>query len=153
MWRAPRLSFRRLVRQLPELIPAVFVLASLPTVVREAVRGLRLAARHATETQLVARRRMFGAEYVEAIERLRQAIPPGEEVALADDSERWQASVSVRYDLAPRRIRYVWSLGPDGKLAMPMPADAPRLTVVVTRGHTAPPRLVETRSLLPERSP
>jgi len=148
-----RLSSRRLVRHLPELIPAVFVLASLPTVVREAVRGLRLAARHATETQLVARRRMFGTEYVDAIERLRQAIPPGEEVALADDSERWQASVAVRYDLAPRRIRTIWSLRPNGKLAGPLPVDAPRFTIVVTREHRVPPRLVETRSLLPERGP
>ena len=37
--------------------------------------------------------------------------------------------------------------------AWPQPADAPRLTVVVTREHRVPPRLVETRSLLPEKSP
>ena len=70
-------------------------------------------------------------------------------MVLVDADVAWQGHVSIRYDLAPRRLRYFYGLGPDGKLTVPPPPDAPRFTVI-NRGILVPPLLVETRSLVGE---
>lgn len=140
-------SFRPL-RLVPELVPALFLLASLPPAVRAAARNLVVAARHWSEPPATARRRVMPADYVEAIEHLRRTLPLDEPLCLADGGD-WHGHVFIRYDLAPRRFLYLFGLDAGGKLTVPLPPDAPRYTVI-NHGILVPPSLVTTRSLVRE---
>jgi hypothetical protein len=66
------------------------------------------AAAQAGEGSAGAWRRVQGKDYTEAIERIRRTIPRGGEYLLVNGAAEWQgAAYWVRFDLAPRRARYL----------------------------------------------
>ena len=78
------------------------LLDALRGAVGQSLKELRSARQHIGEGLLEARRRILSPAYTDAIERIREAIPPGASYVLGrrapGDAQYW-----VRYDLLPRR--------------------------------------------------
>jgi hypothetical protein len=111
------------------------------------------ARRSADLDPLEARRRTFGAEYVEAIETIRRDLPPDAWYLLvpqnASREEGWE--LWVRYDLAPRRPILLRSRGGRG-LRGPRGEGVPRsVRWAVVRGDDGVPRLLTRGQLLARR--
>jgi|GEM_PF-1082305 len=118
---------------------AVSLLAALPLAALRVGRRLVEVVPLAGETARGAHVRMLGAAAMEALDSIRRAIPPGGDYLLLDGGEELQgATYWVRFELAPRRARYVGRLsemsGQTGPLrelrqALSRP-DGPRWVVV-----------------------
>lgn len=119
---------------------AAFSLARLPGTLVDARGRMFHAAREWGGPEEVALARLRGAAYVEAIRKIRAAIPAdGEYVIFASQNE-----MMIRFDLAPRRAVFGGELRDLGRDLTPAAAAAlPRWTVL----PGDPPRLVETRAL------
>ena len=101
------------------------------------------------EDGAAARRRVKGADYMDAIEQIRRTIPRDGEYLIVDGGEERQgAALWVRFDLAPRRARLVGALrdrpDPD-QLAERMPASS-RWVVIALYGQ--PPILIDRETFL-----
>ncbi|HEV7784394.1 MAG TPA: hypothetical protein VGQ28_03590 [Thermoanaerobaculia bacterium] len=128
------------------LILALFA-ASLLVSLGQAAKRSRvrfvLAASHLGEDSRQARRRVLGARWLAAEEEIARAIPAGGEYLLVDGGEERQgATLFLRYQLAPRRARFVGRLsevGGPARWAASLPAGA-RWVVVAYPGR--PPVLV-----------
>ena len=92
------------------LFAAALVLA-VPEAAEIAGKRIVLAVSRLGEDSHQARRRFLGQDYVAAVDEIRRAIPPGGEYLLADGgAERQGAAVFLRYELSPRRARFVGRL-------------------------------------------
>jgi hypothetical protein len=92
------------------LFAAALVLA-VPEAAEIAGKRIVLAVSRLGEDSHQARRRFLGPDYVAAVDEIRRVIPPGGEYLLADGgTERQGAAVFLRYELAPRRARFVGRL-------------------------------------------
>ncbi|MEA2694795.1 MAG: hypothetical protein QOJ16_4182 [Acidobacteriota bacterium] len=103
---------------------------------------------HIGEDTATARRRVFGAPYVEAIEGIRRALPPGFVYVLinADDQDDG-FPLWVRHDLAPHRAIYLGRLSelpPNVRRAFPHGGQP----VVLTYSYKEPPRLISRQEFL-----
>ncbi len=131
------------------MLLGVFLLASGAAAVLHASLRLSQAAALVGEDGAGARRRVQGADYMDAIEQIRRAIPREGEYLLVDGGEERQAApLWVRFDLAPRRARLVGALrdlpDPD-RLAARMPASS-RWVVIAFYGR--PPVLIDRETFL-----
>lgn len=120
---------------------AAFALARLPGTLVEARGRMFHAAREWGGPEEAALARFRGAAYVEAIRKIRAAIPEdGEYAIFASHGEE----MLIRFDLAPRRAIFGGELRDLARDLTPAAAAAlPRWTVL----PGTPPRLVETRAL------
>ena len=120
-------------------------LVSAPRVLLQAARKLASGVEHFSEGPLVARRRVFGAAYADAVERIAKAIPKGGEYLLADKSHEPGQANWIRYDLAPRRAR---SLGRLTGLRLTIPKEGLRNSrppfVVISVDSNQAPELLES---------
>jgi hypothetical protein len=133
---------------------AVFLCVHVPQTLWRSSRRLKLAWDHRAEDPMVARRRVLGAAYVDGIEGIRRAIAPDGEYFLlrGDDPER-EADLWVRYDLAPRRARF---LGEAARLRKELlnrgdPRDEPPFAVIA-QGRGQAPLVLPTSTLFPAAS-
>jgi hypothetical protein len=65
------------------------------------------SVRYLTEPVLSARARLFGPDYTKELERIRRAIPESAEYLLVNGGPEHGQTNWVRYDLLPRRCRYL----------------------------------------------
>jgi hypothetical protein len=98
---------------------AVSLLAALPLAALRVGRRLVEVVPLAGENARGAHVRMLGAAATDALDSIRRAVPPGGDYLLLDGGEELQgATYWVRFELAPRRARYVGRLsemsGPSG---------------------------------------
>ncbi len=138
-------------RALALAVFALFLVHSGVTAVWRSAQWIGQAATLAALDHNAVRRWLYGDPYVRAIARLRRAIPPDGEYLLVREGTVWEGNAYwVRFELAPRRARY---LGPWSEL----PADAAALRarmppgpryVVLAAGAPRPPRLLEREDFL-----
>jgi hypothetical protein len=123
-----------------------WLLVSVPPAVREGSDRIQEAFQHAKETPDEALARFRGAPYVEAIRRIRAAVPADGAYGLVEEAGETSdiARKLVRFDLAPRRALY---LGRRGSLRLSQFEELPPLSVIA-RLHGVP-ELVPTASLVP----
>ena len=82
---------------------ASYLVVTVPTSLVQAVRHVRDDVHHLRESAVEARGRVFGAEFVAGIERIREALGPDEPYLLIDGGAPQEgAALWVRYELAPR---------------------------------------------------
>ena len=94
---------------------ALFLFQAGTSAVLRSGRWIGRAVSLAGHDQAAVRRGVRGASYVEAIERIRRIIPRGGEYLLVRGGTEWEGGAFwVRYELAPRRARF---LGVWGELA------------------------------------
>jgi hypothetical protein len=132
----------------------LFVVTAIPPAALHTGTRVVQAARQAGEDLAGAWRRVQGADYVAAVERIRRTIPRDGEYLLVNGAAEWQGGPYwVRFDLAPRRARYLGLLselaGRDllgNRLAERLPA-GPRW-VVVAFPDRQPPLLIEREAFL-----
>src|SRR5262245_52129971 len=96
------------------------------------------------------RRWLYGEPYVRAIARLRRAIPPDGEYLLVREGTVWEGNAYwVRFELAPRRARYLgpWSDLPGAAVLRREMPPGPRY-VILAAGAPRPPRLLEREDFL-----
>lgn len=90
---------------------AVSLLAALPLAVLRVGRRLYEVVPLAGETARAAHARVLGAAAAEALDKIRRTIPPDGAYLLLDGGTEWQgATYWVRFELAPRRARYMGRL-------------------------------------------
>jgi hypothetical protein len=90
---------------------AVSLLAALPLTVLRVGRRLLEVPQLAGEDARGAHARVLGAAAASALDSIRRTIPPGGDYLLLDGGAEWQgATYWVRFELAPRRARYVGRL-------------------------------------------
>jgi len=129
-----------------------FVLVSLPVQMTHALKRLlhALGAARRGEGSAAAERRFQGDAYVDAMARIRRAVPRQGAYFLVDDGPAGMgAAYWVRFDLAPRKALFLGrrdELAGDAELPARLAA-APGLAVIVARGDREPPRLVDRGSL------
>jgi|SRR6185295_8735682 len=133
---------------------ALFLVHSGFLTVFRVSEGMSQAAAVAGEDSLAVRRRELGSSYVLAIERLRRVIPRDGEYLLVRDVTEGDGGGAywIRYELAPRRARFVGDLDQliDGRPPRPKLPAGPRQVVIA---FTAPrPPVVMDREEL-SRSP
>ena len=90
---------------------AAALLVALPEMAVVSGKRIAQAVAKRGEDSRQARRRFLGPAWVAAVDEIRQAIPPGGEYLLVDGGEERQgAALFVRYELAPRRPRFLGRL-------------------------------------------
>jgi hypothetical protein len=119
------------------------------------VARISSAVRHAGDTPLEGRRRIFGAAYTEGVEAVRRALPRDSAYALLEAGAPLEGGgLCLRYDLSPRRAIDLGRLE-----ALP---DRPRLEsalprevrwAVVSRGRWTAPLLLSREELLARSDP
>jgi hypothetical protein len=134
------------------LLGLFLVTAIPPAAVHTGTRVVQ-AARQAGEDSAGAWRRVQGADYVQAVERIRRTIPRDGEYLIVNGAAEWHGGPYwVRFDLAPRRARYLGllsELAGRGRLAESLPAGptGPHW-VVVAYPDRQPPLLIERQAFL-----
>jgi hypothetical protein len=148
---------------LATVVLVVLVIASVVSVPRmlyQAAWRLASGLKHFSEEPLVARRRVFGARYADAVERIAKAIPKDGEYLLADRSHEPGQPNWIRYDLAPRRARYLGRVSGERLVVAKegLPKSRPPFVVISVDSEQAP-ELIEsdqffktTRAFEPGRS-
>ncbi len=129
---------------------ALFLVHSGIATVWRSGQWIGQAAALAGADHAAVRRWLYGDSYVRAIARIRRAIPEDGEYLLVREGTVWEGNAYwVRFELAPRRARY---LGPWSELPGPaalrreMPP-GPRF-VVLAAGAPRPPQLMERAEFL-----
>jgi hypothetical protein len=129
---------------------ALFLLLSLPPALSRSARWVVQASWVAGEDSAAARRRTFGDPWVSAIEEIRRTIPRDGVYLLVNGGAEWEGGPYwVRFDLAPRRARFLglWSELPEsGVLRRSLPP-GPRW-VVIAFHEPAPPLLLGREDFL-----
>jgi hypothetical protein len=132
---------------------ALFLAVSLPSAAVRAAKRLAQAAGLAGEDWSAARRRVFGAPWVEAVEAIRRTIPRDAPYLLVDATREEEGGAYwVRYELAPRPALFlgkVQDLPPPDRLARQL-AGGPPWVVVALRDREPPllfPREVFLRAM------
>lgn len=128
----------------------VYLLIAIPVGLRATWLRLRAAARTAGLSAGEMRMRVFGPQYVAAVEQIRSAIPV-DEPYLLDEMDEPGAVLWVRHDLLPRRaIRF------HGRPEASAAPDCVREQVrwmVVAAGVGRPPLLLERAVRVPPGCP
>lgn len=132
--RLRRLALLPLVASLAALIPLAAVRTRTNLTV--GLGGLR-------DDEVTARRRVWGDAYVEAVERIRRAIPEGAEYLIVVQGRPGTPDI-VAYDLAPRRPLYLPGVFTEDELRLAGPPPGAPPWVVVAVRATDPPRLYPT---------
>jgi hypothetical protein len=126
-----------------------FALAVPPTLLR-CVRWTRQAAALAGEDPLAARRRFLTPPYAARIDAIRRTIPRDGEYLLVDGGTELEGGAYwVRFELAPRRARWVGRLSelPDAATLRGTLPPGPRWLVIAFR-DPVPPILMEREEFL-----
>jgi len=126
-----------------------FALAIPPTLFR-CVRWTRQALAVAGEDPLAERRRFLTPPYVDRIETIRRTIPRNGEYLLVDGGTELEGGAYwVRFELAPRRARYVGRLSelPAAGIVRQRMPRGPRWLVISFR-DPVPPILLEREDFL-----
>ncbi|HEV7785745.1 MAG TPA: hypothetical protein VGQ28_10445 [Thermoanaerobaculia bacterium] len=90
---------------------AVSLLAAIPMATLRVERRIFQVVQLAGENARGAHARVLGAAAADALDSIRRTIPPGGEYLLLDGGAEEQAATFwVRFELAPRRARYVGRL-------------------------------------------
>ena len=128
------------------LVCAWTAVAAAPISVQYGCR-VREAFQRAKDSEQETLAHYSGADYAEAIRRIRDAIPEDGAYALAvlPGPHADEARKIVRYHLAPRRAVYIGELGSTGP---PAGVELPEVAVIASF-HDPAPRLVPTSSVLP----
>ena len=140
-----RLGLRRSLALLAGAACTLHLASSLPSNLARAASRLSAASSALDEDPELVRRRRYGAEYVEAIDRIRRALPRDAAYFLVDgEAEIEGGALWVRLDLAPRKAFF---LGRQRELAsaperLHRLPPRPKLVVVAFRPGT-PPQLFE----------
>jgi hypothetical protein len=101
----------------------VSLLAGLPLAALRTARRIFEVVPLAGENARGAHVRVLGAAAADALDSIRRTIPPDGEYLLLDGGQEWQGSTYwVRFELAPRRPRYVGRLS---EIAGPSRASGP----------------------------
>lgn len=129
----------------------LFLVTSLPPAVFHMGARVVQAAAQAGEDSAGAWRRIQGDAYVDAIEQIRRTLPRNGEYLLVNGAAEWQGGPYwVRFDLAPRRARYLGLLSElaprGGGLAERLPAGPG--WVVIAFPDRQPPLLIEREAFL-----
>ena len=133
---SPVLSFAGSVfRTVTLALLAVSVLAAVPLTVLRVGRRIAETVPLAGENARGARERLLGAPVVKSLDAIRRAIPatsPNNEYLLVDGGEEPEgATYWVRFELAPRRARFVGRLSEMSEMqAPPSLPPGPRWVVV-----------------------
>src|SRR6185295_9952726 len=120
---------------------ALFLVHSGSLTALRSWRWLAQAASLADEKPPAIRRRQLGARYLSAIEQLRRTIPrDGEYLLVRGGTEFEGGQYWVRFELAPRRARFLGSLSElaDGRTPRPLLPAGPRW-VVIAYSEPRPP--------------
>lgn len=138
-----------LFRTLALALFAGFLIASLPQTFRYTRYRIALAASALGEDPSVERRRILGERWVGAIDGIRRTIPADGEYLLVNGGKDWEAGPYwVRFELAPRRARFLGRLAelPDGAtLRGSLP---PGRFVVIAYREPRPPKLMDREVFL-----
>jgi hypothetical protein len=131
----------------------VFVLylgLAAPPAVSRTARWTLQALSVAGEDLAAARRRALGEPWVAAVAEIRRRIPPDGEYLLVNGGAEWEGGPYwVRFDLAPRRARFLglWSELPEsGVLRRSLPP-GPRWVIIAFR-EPQPPILMRREDFL-----
>jgi hypothetical protein len=132
----------RIFRAIVLALFAASLLLVLPEMAEIAGKRIAQAVSRLGEDSRQARRRFLGPAYVVAVEEVRRAIPPDGEYLLVDGGmERQGAALFLRYELAPRRARFVGRLrdvrDPAQWAKFPPGSPGPRWVVVAYPGRPA----------------
>ncbi len=126
------------------LLPLVASLAALVPIAEERTRtNLSVGLRGLRDDDVTARRRVWGDAYVDAVERIRHAIPQGAEYLIVVEGRPGTPDI-VAYDLAPRRPLYLPGVFTADELRRAGPPPGAPPWVVVAVRATDPPRLYPT---------
>jgi len=126
------------------LLPLVASLAALVPLAAERTRTNLTVGRHGLrDDEVTARRRVWGDAYVEAVEKIRRAIPDGAEYLIVVEGRPGTPDI-VAYDLAPRRPLYLPGVFTQDELRRTGPPPGAPPWVVVAVRATDPPRLYTT---------
>jgi hypothetical protein len=127
----------------------LFLVTSIPPAVVHTGTRVVQAVAQAGEGSAGAWRRVQGEDYVAAIERIRRTIPRDGEYLIVNGGVEWQGSAYwVRFDLAPRRARYLGLLSElAGRGGMERLPAGPRW-VIVAYPDRQPPLLMERGAFL-----
>lgn len=115
-------------------------LVSAPGMLYQGARRVVSSLAHLPEGPLAARRRVFGADYVDGVSRITSAVPRDGEYLLADRSREPGQPNWIRYDLAPRRAQYVGRFS-GTSLIVPkegLPKERPPFVVIAVDSEQAP---------------
>lgn len=124
------------LRAVALVLLAVSLLAALPLTVLRVGRRLLEVPQLAGENARGAHARVLGTAGANALDSIRRTIPPGGEYLLLDGGAEWQgATYWVRFELAPRRARFVGRLNEMSGQAAPLrqalsAPDGPRWVVI-----------------------
>jgi hypothetical protein len=146
-----------IVRSISAILRAValglfglFLVLSVPRALTRSAWRFSLAASTVGEDPAAARRRLMGEPWVEAIERIRQAVPRDGEYLLVSGGE-WALGCPywVRFDLAPRRALYVGQANQLTDVAkLRSDLEPTPLWVVVAFQDRQPPLLLDRETFL-----
>jgi len=126
----------------------VFFVAALPQAAVHVAERAGETVRRWNEPPEAARRRLLGEPCAAAIERIRRAVPPGGEYLLIEGAPPWEGgSYWVRFELAPRRARF---LGPLSELAVSRRLPPQGSLVVIAFGDGDPPLMMDREAFLRE---
>jgi hypothetical protein len=128
----------------------LFLVTSIPpAAVHTGTRAIQ-AVRQAGEDSAGAWRRVQGEDYVAAVERIRRTIPRDGEYLIVNGAPEWHGGPYwVRFDLAPRRARYLGLLSElAGQKGLADRLSAGPHWVVVAYPDRQPPLLIEREAFL-----
>jgi hypothetical protein len=129
---------------------ALFLVLAVPPAVSRSARWMAQAALVANEDLDAARRRSLGDPWVTAIEQIRRKIPRDGEYLLVNGGTEWEGGpLWVRFDLAPRRARFLglWSELSDGDALRRSLPPSTRWVIIAFR-EPQPPILMEREDFL-----
>jgi len=129
---------------------ALFLVLAVPAAVSRSARWVVQAALVANEDLDAARRRSLGDPWVSAIAEIRRTIPREGEYLLVNGGMEWEGGpLWVRFDLAPRRARFLgpWSELPDSETLRRRLPPGPRWVIIAFR-EPQPPVLMNREEFL-----
>lgn len=129
---------------------ALFLVLAAPPAVSRSAKWVVQAASVAGDDLATARRRALGEPWVSAIAEIRRAVPRDGDYLLVNGGMEWEGGPYwVRFDLAPRRARFlgVWSELPDSATLRRSLPPGPRWVVIAFR-EPQPPILMAREDFL-----
>lgn len=123
---------------------AALLISCLPRTLTTAADRLSDLARYGSEDAARARARNYGGAYTEAIERIKSALPTDADYLLVNGALNPEWVYAVRFDLAPRKCRYLGGIGRARVSLMSDEGSARDVLWIVIAREKAAPFLVPT---------